>query len=152
MSTGRQSGTDRSQQNAQSNSIRTGETSSTQNSRQQKETRHGYHLWMKRPAVKSCYGCKQTFADCYSKPPKDVIIRRFMMRQYKDKKTGLVTKSSKVSAAYFHLNMDCIRKVTPRVNMKDLFIHDEVWPHLNQERLTRLQKLGLQLFPNEDDI
>jgi len=57
-----------------------------------------------------------------------------MNRRYKDKKTGLVTQSSRVSAAYFHLNMDCVRKVMPHVNLKDLFVHNEVWPHLSRER------------------
>jgi len=124
-------------------------TSSATSGRQEKATRHGYHLWMKSPAVTWCYGCRRRFADRYSKPPRDVIIRRFMNRRYEDKKTGIVKKSSKVSATYFHLNMNCVRKVTPCVNIKDLFVHDEVWPHLTGERVSILQKFGLELFPDE---
>ena len=47
-----------------------------------------YHLWLKRPAVKTCYGCKQRFAQCYNRPPKDIIIRRFMHRRYTDHAGG----------------------------------------------------------------
>ena len=114
----------------------------------------GYHLCLKGAAVKSCYGCKQSFAQCYSQPPKDIIVRRFVQRQYKDMKTGLMMKSRK-SAAYFHLNINCLRKVTAHVNVKDVFVHDEMWPHLTGQRRARVKEFGLDIFgdvESSDDL
>jgi len=107
-----------------------------------------YHVCIKGPAIKSCYGCKHSFAECYTRPPKDVIIRRFINRRYIDKNTGLLVQSPKISAAYFHLNMNCLRKDTPSVNTKDIYVHDEVWPLLTEERLARLRTFGLNLAPD----
>ena len=109
-----------------------------------------YHLWLKRPAVKTCYGCKQRFAQCYNRPPKDIIIRRFMHRRYKDHETGTYKRASKSTATYFHLNMDCIRKVTSSSNVKDIIVHDEVWPLLFGERVNRLRTFGMYIETEED--
>jgi len=110
----------------------------------------GYHLWLKKPALRTCYGCKQRFAECYSIPPKDIIIRRFMRRAYKDSQTGTTKRATRMSATYFHLNMDCVRKVTSSANVKDIMVHDEVWPLLIGERVSRVQKFGMDIFPEED--
>jgi len=115
----------------------------------------GYHLCIKGAAVKSCYGCKRSFAQCYSKPPKDIIIRRFMQRQYKDGKTGVMMKSPRKSAAYFHMNINCLRKVTPHVNVKDVFVHEEIWPYLTGQRGARVKEFGLDIFgdvESSDDL
>jgi len=110
-----------------------------------------YHLWLKRPAVKSCYGCKKRFADCYNRPPRDIIIRRLMHGNYTGVNVGgTMKRSRKSSAAYFHLNMDCIRKVTASVNVTDIVVHDEVWSLLFGERICRLHDFGMHILPDED--
>jgi len=109
-----------------------------------------YHLWLKRPAVKTCYGCKQRFADCYNRPPKDIIIRRFMHRKYTDSHISTIKRARKSSAAYFHLNMDCIRKVTSSANVTDIVVHDEVWSLLLGKHVSRLQDFGMDILPDED--
>ena len=101
--------------------------------------------------MKSCYGCRKRFAECYNRPPRDIIIRRLMHENYRGVHVGgTIKKSRKSSAAYFHLDMDCIRKVTASANVTDIVVHEEVWSLLFGERIRRLQEFGMDILPDED--
>ena len=87
----------------------------------------------------------------YSKAPRDVIIRKFLYRTYTDRITGVKKKSSTKSAAYFHLNMDCVRKVAPAANIRDIMVHDEVRPILvgDEDRQSVLRTFGIEMCTDD---
>ena len=76
-------------------------------------------------------------------------MHRFMQRQYTDKKTGLT--SPVVSAIYFHLNLNCLQKVSHQINASNIFVHEEVWQDLTEERLARLGSFGLDTLQDVED-
>jgi len=111
----------------------------------------GFHLCLKRPAVRTCYGCKRVLAHRYSTPPNDVIVRSYMPRQYTDKNTGVVTQTRTASATYFRLNLNCLRRESPRINARDVFVHDEVLSTLTDGHIETVRAFGLELCPKTDD-
>jgi hypothetical protein len=90
--------------------------------------------------LKKCYGCGQIFKAGHKKPPRDLILKHFCHRRYK-KKDGVEGVSRTPQAAYFHLQLDCARKVVATMEKTDILIHDEV-----KEKLTVQHKLHLKRF------
>jgi hypothetical protein len=64
------------------------------------------------PTVQIRYGCKSRFTQKYRSQPNDLILRTYCRRRYLDKE-GVPKISSKTTAAYCHLRMDCVCKIQP---------------------------------------
>jgi hypothetical protein len=54
-------------------------------------------------------------------------------------------KSKRLTGAYFHLNMDCIRKYNPHARIADIIVHEEIEQGLNDEQLVVLRKFGVMI-------
>ena len=100
-----------------------------------------YHMVLN---LKRCYGCKKEFSDRNKKPPNDVIIKHFCHRVYKNA-NGVETITKNLQAAYFHLNLNCIRKVVPNMELRHILINDDVKEHLSVEHKMVLRKFGLNI-------
>jgi hypothetical protein len=75
-------------------------------------------LLTKLPGVTVCYGCTSKFAFKYRSSPNDVILRTFCNRRYRDKQ-GVEKASNKITAAYCHLKMECVRKIQPATEVRN---------------------------------
>ena len=55
------------------------------------------------------------------------------------------TKTKNLQAAYFHLNINCIRKVVPNMELRHIVVNDGVKEHLSDEQKMVLRKFGLNI-------
>jgi hypothetical protein len=94
--------------------------------------------------LKVCYGCKKQFADKYKKKPHNIILKHFCRRSYKDKE-GVTKQSKTLQAAYFHLNMDCVRKVVPHAEVTDVIVHEEIKRRLTEGHKKFIQQFGIHI-------
>jgi hypothetical protein len=53
--------------------------------------------------------------------------------------------SHQLQAAYFHLNLNCIRKVLPEMELEHIIIHAEVVATLDDGQRRVLKKFGLTI-------
>jgi len=93
--------------------------------------------------LKTCYGCSKEFSDRHKTPPNDVIIKHFCHRVYKNA-NGVYTTTKQLQAAYFHLNLTCIRKVVPHMELRHVIINDDVHEHLSEEHKMILRMIRLK--------
>ena len=91
--------------------------------------------------LKKCYGCGKAFSKKQQKTPNDVIIKNFCNRKYF--KAGKEVLSHNVQAAYFHLNLNCVRKMFPKLETEDIIVHDEQRSKLTEERIFVLLNFGI---------
>jgi hypothetical protein len=82
--------------------------------------------------LKKCYGCGGIFKPVNKKPPKDLILKHFCNRRYKNK-DGVEVVAPIRQAAYCHLQLDCARKVVATMEIADIVIHDDVRQKLTQK-------------------
>jgi hypothetical protein len=94
--------------------------------------------------LKRCYGCQSAFKAIYKRPPHDIIVKHFCHRTYKNV-DGIVTRSKNLQTAYFHMNLNCMRKIVPDMELRDIIIHDDVHLHLSDGHRNVLSKFGLNL-------
>ena len=80
--------------------------------------------------------------DHHRNAPKDMVLRHYCLRTYKNKK-GMQKKSKEPTAAYFHLKLDCARRIVPDMEISDIVIHDEIMAHLSPGHKDVLTKFGL---------
>lgn len=76
--------------------------------------------------------------------PNDVILKHFCHRRYRDG-DGKFTETKSLKAAYFHLKLDCVRKVVPQMELSHVIINDEISQVLTDGHKKLLQKFGLCL-------
>lgn len=94
--------------------------------------------------LKRCYGCGKEFKTKYKTEPHDVILKHYCHRRYKDKNGNFVL-STQLQAAYFHLRLDCTRKVDPQMELRDVIIHGEIADALTTQHKDVLRKFGVRL-------
>jgi hypothetical protein len=87
--------------------------------------------------VKKCYGCKGIVT-----PKKEIILQNFCQREYFERSKMANCLSPNKQAVYFHLNLDCIRKVYPTMEISDVVLHDEVRSELSSNNFSVLAKFG----------
>jgi hypothetical protein len=80
----------------------------------------------------------------HKKVPHDLILKYFCKRQYLNKDGVRVTTPSQ-QACYFHLNLDCARKVEPRMELTDIIIHSEIREFLTERYIQFLAQFGVKL-------
>lgn len=95
-------------------------------------------LLSKHPAVVKCYGCDAAIRA----PAHDVILQLYCNRVYKNKNRESCV-AAKRSACYFHLNLECARKAVPRMELRDIVLHDETRPACSQEQINKLLRFGV---------
>lgn len=94
--------------------------------------------------LRKCYGCGKHFKDKHKHEPHDVILKHYCHRRYKNK-DGIYTMSKELQAAYFHMKLDCTRKVEPHMELSDVIIHEEVLGDLSDGHKAVLLKFGVRL-------
>jgi len=92
--------------------------------------------------LKKCYGCGTAFNAKHTKPPHDIILKYFCRRQYTNKQ-GANAIARNMQAAYFHLNLDCARKVEPLMELTDIILHSEVRDCLTEKHKELLVQFGV---------
>ena len=92
--------------------------------------------------LKMCYGCGKAFTDKFKTAPNDLILKHFCHRKYKDKK-GNMKISKEPQAAYFHLKLDCTRKLSPCMELSDIILHEEIRSNLSDDHINLLKNFGL---------
>ena len=85
-----------------------------------------------------CYGCDAAIRA----PAHDVILQLYCNRVYKNKNRESCV-AAKRSACYFHLNLECARKAVPRMELRDIVLHDETRPACSQEQINKLLRFGV---------
>lgn len=74
-----------------------------------------------------------------------MILKHFCHREYKNDQ-GKIVQSPTVQAAYFHLKLDCARKVVTNMELSDIIIiHDEMKKSLSTGHKETLRKFGLNI-------
>jgi serine/threonine protein kinase len=94
--------------------------------------------------LKKCYGCNNKFVAKHKKPPNDLILKHFCLRQFVNNE-GVTQTASFMSAAYFHLNVNCTRMRVPNMEINDIVVHDEVLTKLSVEHKRILENFGMSL-------
>ena len=115
----------------------------TTNQPLQKSDKRPFHVTFFASVInlKKCYGCGKNFKEKYKREPYDVILKHYCHRKYrtpdgKDRMTDL-------TAAYFHLKMDCARIVQPMTELTDIIINNEVLNALSEGQKSQLRKFGI---------
>ena len=93
--------------------------------------------------LKKCYGCGLAFTAKHTKPPHDMILKTFCYRKFKNK-DGLDAISPKQQAAYCHFNVDCARKIAPRMEISNIILHSEVRELLTPVHTKYLMQFGVK--------
>lgn len=65
------------------------------------------------------------FIGKYKKPPNDLILKYYCRRKFIDGQ-GIESVANNVSGTYFHLNLNCTRKIVPNMEVEDITVHSEV--------------------------
>jgi hypothetical protein len=92
--------------------------------------------------LKKCYGCGLAFTKKHTKPPHDLLLKTFCHRQYKNKE-GVNTMSPKRQAVYCHFNLDCARKIEPRMEATNIILHAEVREAITPLHIHFLMRFGV---------
>ena len=93
--------------------------------------------------LKKCYGCNKNFSKIYKKEPKDMVLQLFCKRKYV--KDGKERTSKNLQAAYFHMNLNCIRKIEPDIETDVILVHHEVRKLLTAKHVELARKFGINL-------
>jgi len=92
------------------------------------------------PMVKKCYGCERAI-----KCGHDILLEHFCHRQFYKKSSGTRCVTPMKTAAYFHLNLQCVRKIKATMELCHVLVHDEVRAKLTADQVQNLKKFGLNL-------
>ena len=92
--------------------------------------------------VSKCYGCSQSFAEKYSHPPCNMVMKHKDRRIRGVDTNGNIRYSSDFQNTYYHLNHEHILKKNPSFDRK-IFIRDRVKTNLSQEHVKYLNKSSL---------
>ena len=83
--------------------------------------------------VTKCYGCGREYNEKFRQPPNDIILKRFDHRVYTSPKSKVKKRTANLQNTYFHLNIECVRRICPTYELKDILIHDESLKQLTTE-------------------
>ena len=98
--------------------------------------------------VRKCYGCSQSFTDCYRHYPKNIIIRHRDRRIMGKNIFGDLTYSSDFQFTYYHLSRDNVVRKNPNFqNSLYVYASPEAFMHYNNDLAlkTMICKAGLIL-------
>ena len=90
--------------------------------------------------VSVCQGCPKKI-DLTVPAPQDMFIRMKGIRPYKDKDTLMWV--DQVKNIYFHLNLDCLKKSDPTLDISTVTMSDEMFYNITDQHLTHLGSLGI---------
>ena len=90
--------------------------------------------------ITTCYGCKKKFDLKLRNPPKDLILKRLVVRDRLI--NGQWVKGWNKSWAYFHLSMDCIRKSKSTLEAADVYIPNIILQQMHQQHVDFLIRKG----------
>ena len=93
--------------------------------------------------ISRCYGCKRNFDDDMNVPPRDLILRKMDLREWVDRNTGELKRSTHLVPTYYHLSIDCVRITYPVTQIRDILLHGEVKRQLTEQHLRRLEQCGI---------
>ena len=114
----------------------------SESSRVQGTERETFHIALlsRHQTVKKCYGCEGAI-----KATHDVILQTFCHREYLKRKEGTRAVTAKKTGAYFHLNLNCVRKSMPAMELKDVIVHDKVRSELSDDQMRKLMNFGARM-------
>ena len=90
--------------------------------------------------VSVCQGCPKKI-DLTVPAPQDMFIWMKGIRPYKDKDTLMWV--DQVKNIYFHLNLDCLKKFDPTLDISTVTMSDEMFYNITDQHLTHLGSLGI---------
>jgi hypothetical protein len=93
--------------------------------------------------IRKCYGCGSVFTAVHRKQPHDLILKSFGHRRYTNK-DGVQMNSRIIQACYYHLNLNCTRRIEPRMELSDIIVHAEIRQFLTDVHKTYLLQFGIQ--------
>jgi hypothetical protein len=101
-------------------------------------------LFSKVAHLKRCYGCGKMFSAVHRKPPYDRLLKNFCHRTYNNKQ-GVPVTSPNSQACYYHMNLNCTRRIEPNVELTDIIVHSEMKEFLTEGHRKLLEKFGIIL-------
>lgn len=101
-------------------------------------------LFNKVANLKRCYGCGKVFSAVHRKPPHDLILKNYCHRQYINKQ-GVPAASPNTQACYYHLNLNCTRRIEPNMELTDIIVHSEIKEMLTEGHRNLLETFGIMV-------
>lgn len=117
----------------------------TTNDVSKQTTGQPFHLTFIAGLIKKCYGCGQPFQNRHRCPPNDIILKRFDYRTYISPVSKVEKHTQTLQNTYYHLNKDCVRRLCPTFEMKNILIHDEIAEQLSEAHKNIIRKTGLDI-------
>ena len=96
------------------------------------------------PAIKTCYGCHQPFRNKYRREPSNVILKVMCHRAYTNALGRRVTSWHR-QAAYFHLNLKCLRNYNLQASVDDIVVHNDISCKLSDDHIELLHNFGVSV-------
>ena len=90
--------------------------------------------------VSVCQGCPKKI-DLKIPAPHDMFVRMKGIRPHKDKDTLMWI--DEVKNIYFHLNLDCLKKLDPTFEVEILTMTDEMFSNISDLHISHLRDLGI---------
>ena len=90
---------------------------------------HEFEVTFMQGIIRKCYGCGRIFAARYKKPPHDIIRKCSERREYRCQISGEFKQSNTLSYAYYHLNINCVKKRHPRATKDNVFVNGDIKKH-----------------------
>lgn len=95
--------------------------------------------------VTTCYGCKVKFTPSLRTAPKNLILQMMIHKDRPDMHGNWV-KSHLKSWGYFHLNINCIRRINTRLEWSDVYLNQETKEKLQVSHIQHLKNQNLLKF------
>ena len=99
-----------------------------------------YLKWVGGAKVSKCYGCGGVIKNPPEKRPDDLIIFCRDIREYRDRITGQLQRSSSAQNVHFHLRRECLLMRYPSFHVGLLSITPAFQAALHPEHLVRLSE------------
>lgn len=104
-----------------------------------------FHVTFLAGLVRKCYGCGQEFSQRNRTPPHDIILKTYDYRQYVSPKSKTQKRTVNMQNAYFHLNVDCVRRRYPNFELEHIIIHNEISQQLTDGHKEVLNRQNITL-------
>ena len=92
--------------------------------------------------IRKCCGCNSDFKKEEMLAAPDLIFKMLANRPY-ERIRGSGIWQDKEAYAYFHLDMNCLRRHNPVLRLRDCIIYENQWGRLNHAQEQQLENVGL---------
>lgn len=94
--------------------------------------------WVPGTTVSKCYGCHNKIENSPQALPDDLIIVHRDIREYRDRITGQLQRSTSAQNVHFHLRASCVSRRYPDFHARNLQVQPQFIPLLRPEHFERL--------------